>query len=542
VSLERLLCNNVLLVKDLTPVGGENNMGSDNKTKHILWSLKDCFAAVLGLCAFLAVLGDAYAIAASPDAGFAGPAVRGSVETVGGSARASASGTEQSPKEKPAERINSPANGRLGGRPSTGIAVLTVKESYEMLKVDTLSIMSRAVRALLEKAGYDVVETRAVKAPSSYDAALVIEMSGSVIPYLAGVPGSKNRVRLVSAVKFERNGTSNQYEVPPATAEVSGSVEESYELAIVESQLIHVVADIVAKPGKPDGRELLMAVLEDQKQPVDIRVWVAQGLGGIADPAVAKSLGAVLRDPNAESSLKVQAVKSLGMLGSAGVEDLSAALLSEKPLIRFWTIRSLGQTKDVRAAELLASLLDDKDSTTRTTAAITLGQMGKVGIVPVCKGLVGSHHDVQEITISILAEAADPSSIEPLAAVLGDPKSGIHVEAAIALGKFKDIRAVRALVTALKADPDKMGLPAAGGLAMIGPRAVEPLLEILADKDTRIQILAAKTLGGIGDERAVQPLSRMAQDAADPAVKRAAEESLKMLKEHLEKARPASRA
>ncbi len=89
-----------------------------------------------------------------------------------------------------------------------------------------------------------------------------------------------------------------------------------------------------------------------------------------------------------------------------------------------------------------------------------------------------------------------------------DGKSeSVRKEAAQALGKLGDKRAVEPLI-AVVGNGDASGAYAVEALGEIGdPRAVEPLLALLAGDDSYARCRrAAEALGGIGDARAVEPL------------------------------------
>jgi HEAT repeat protein len=94
-----------------------------------------------------------------------------------------------------------------------------------------------------------------------------------------------------------------------------------------------------------------------------------------------------------------------------------------------------------------------------------------------------------------------------------DPK--IREYAAYLLGQAKNPRAVQPLIEAL-ADFDKsVREQAVLALSSIGKAAVEPLSEAMNDPKWQTRYRAAEALGRIADERAIQPLVQGLKDNKD---------------------------
>ena len=94
-------------------------------------------------------------------------------------------------------------------------------------------------------------------------------------------------------------------------------------------------------------------------------------------------------------------------------------------------------------------------------------------------------------------------------------KRSARLNAAEALGKIGNERAVEALIKAVENDPDDVvQWFAIEALGKIGDtRAVEPLIEALKKWDMTKRMAAAEALGKIGDTRAIEPLIKVLSDS-----------------------------
>ena len=112
-----------------------------------------------------------------------------------------------------------------------------------------------------------------------------------------------------------------------------------------------------------------------------------------------------------------------------------------------------------------------------------------------------------------LKEAADVRPVEPLIEVLSDKDRETRSGAVLALGNIGDARAVEPLIQVLKDEDRGVQQSAASALGNIGDeRAVEPLIEALSDEEKNVRREAADALGEIGDARAVEPLIQALKD------------------------------
>lgn len=90
--------------------------------------------------------------------------------------------------------------------------------------------------------------------------------------------------------------------------------------------------------------------------------------------------------------------------------------------------------------------------------------------------------------------------------------SSIRRDAADALRRIRDPRAIDALLAALDDEDAIVRLSSSEALGGLGTAAVEPLLGALAIRNARIRCEAAWALGKIGDPRALEPLLALVGD------------------------------
>lgn len=121
------------------------------------------------------------------------------------------------------------------------------------------------------------------------------------------------------------------------------------------------------------------------------------------------------------------------------------------------------------------------------------------------------HDDVRvrEEAAKALGKTRDTRAVKPLInALKKDAYWDVRKQAAISLGEIGDPNALKPLLSALKKDANNnVQGAAAGALGKIGDRkAVGPLINALGDNNSDVRKEAAKALGKIGDTTAVEPL------------------------------------
>ncbi len=178
--------------------------------------------------------------------------------------------------------------------------------------------------------------------------------------------------------------------------------------------------------------------------------------------------------------------------------------------------QGLAQSGDPGALNpLVAALQQDRDGFLQMTAAIALGQLGVPEGVPALLAALADAEfawgSAAENALVRIGSMAVPFLIDVLPT--GTPSLLKH--AATALGRIGDPRALGPLLVLL-ADPDAgVRWRAVEGLAWLrDPQAVPALLPLLADPDANVRANTAEALGSLGGAEAVSALELLRQDDA----------------------------
>jgi len=178
-------------------------------------------------------------------------------------------------------------------------------------------------------------------------------------------------------------------------------------------------------------------------------------------------------------SIKVNAVKALVEIGEPAVETLIQALEDNNPDVRENSAHALGKIGDERAVGPLIELLCDN-----------------------------KYWEVEHAARHALANIGEPA-LDSLVSYINDQNGSLasRIQAVYALGGIGE-PAVEPLVQLLT--QNILCVEAASSLKDIGEPAVEPLIQILENDENQPQVRAqaVQALGGIGDKRAIEPLTK----------------------------------
>jgi HEAT repeat protein/beta-lactamase regulating signal transducer with metallopeptidase domain len=208
---------------------------------------------------------------------------------------------------------------------------------------------------------------------------------------------------------------------------------------------------------------------------------------------------------------------ALGRLGGrAAVAPLIAALEDRDAHVREMAVLALGDLSDSRAVAALAALAADPEPGVRSVTTVALKRIGGDSASESLARLLRSDPDphARIMAASALSLVDGPRRIQALSSALADPDAGVRITAASSLEKVRDPAAVPALLRALDREEDldvREALVAAAG-ASRDSRVTSALVRVLSGDVPRLREAAAKTLGEIGDQTAVESLIAATRD------------------------------
>jgi HEAT repeat protein len=227
--------------------------------------------------------------------------------------------------------------------------------------------------------------------------------------------------------------------------------------------------------------------------------------------------------------LSETAAKALVRIGGPAVKAL-ISMLGGVQFVRIAAARGLGEIGDSGAIAPLIAQLNDKDREFKGIVVDALVRFGECGIEALIAALKDGDSSMRREAALALGKLGDARAVEPLFAVLNDGDSYVRDTVAKALGILGDARAVEPLIAALNDGDSHVHYAAAAALGELGDaRAVEPLLDGIKHGDSNLRLGAARALGKLGDARAVEPLIAALNDG-DRYVREAAEGALKELR------------
>ena len=280
---------------------------------------------------------------------------------------------------------------------------------------------------------------------------------------------------------------------------------KSVLIALRDWQRREYASYVLAKTRDPGAVEPLIEDLKDPNH--NVRQGAALGLGALGNRRAVKPLVKLLKDPN--PYVRANAIQSLGRIGGIPIEVYKTALQDKESEVRCNAILALKRMKDPNTTDIILGALMDKDSRVRNRALLTLSDMQDHRVVPALIKVLRDDKDetIQANAVGILGRFKDKRAVKPLIEALRGKNYLVRACASYVLGEIKDPQAVDVLCKALRDEKPEVRVRATMALRNIrDKRAVGPLIEALKDPDWEVVIRTAEALGKIGDTRAVESL------------------------------------
>lgn len=296
-----------------------------------------------------------------------------------------------------------------------------------------------------------------------------------------------------------------------------------------DADLRRAAVDALAKYGRAEATSLLRGALQDADP--GVRAQAARALGRLGDVTAVEELGNKLRDANPDTSrAAAQALADVG--GPQAVALLGAALRDPRCVIRPQIAADLLEDGSTPALRALSALTADANANVRRMAVQARARLEGSAAIPT---LVAALQDADTDVRSAAAEALDGLNWQPdrdeltarylIARQQWDAAVALGQAANDALQNVLSDERVRtqagAALEALNWRPETQDAAAAefwiergqwDKCVEIGLPAVEPLLAVLRRADSAACGQAARALGQIGGERAVQGLTDLLDD------------------------------
>ena len=241
---------------------------------------------------------------------------------------------------------------------------------------------------------------------------------------------------------------------------------------------------------------------------IDLVRFAAESLGKLKDKRSIDRLIECLDSPSID--VRKAAADALVQIGAPAVPALTESLKHSNHNVRRWVAESLGAIADKRAIDPLVEALRDENVRVRRYAALALGQIGDARAAKHLQSLLSDPiQDVRYSAVKAVAGIGGAASLAPLTTALSDPDWVVRLAAAQGLGSLADRKAVPSLCGALKDREWSVRYHAALSLGEIGDlESVIPLIKALTDERESVRRGVVETLGRLGDKRAVPALER----------------------------------
>jgi HEAT repeat protein len=244
-----------------------------------------------------------------------------------------------------------------------------------------------------------------------------------------------------------------------------------------------VAANEVGKHGYLDAIDLLITMLNDRY--VRVRLEVIGALNELGDPRAISPLIPKLNDPH--KYVRSNAAESLAKFRYEPAIPLLIELLQDREwFVRTSAVEALAELKASVAVEPIVALLKDRKEVVRRLAAEGLGKIGDPqAVIPLIEALKERQAAACSAIIAALGEIGDQRAVKPLLRVLKR----------------------RSFVSGFTANVHSSVIWALGKLGII-----EPIIEALENERSLVRSNAALALGRLQEQRAIPFLVKTLND------------------------------
>jgi cellulose synthase operon protein C len=238
-----------------------------------------------------------------------------------------------------------------------------------------------------------------------------------------------------------------------------------------------------------------------------VRRQTLERLGTYPPGQVSRYLIEALDDDDLQVRVTAARLLGRGRVREA-VPALIGWLAEQEPEVRQAACAALGRMGDDRAVAPLSRVMGDGSADVRQAAVEALAELGTPDVVvPVIGRLGDTHPRVRQSAAEGLGRMLTPEAVVPLVSRLQDPVQPVRIAVIGALARIGDARANGALVQSLRDPSPEVRAAALSALARLhAEEAVVPAVGLLADENEEVRGRAVAALGAIGSPQAVAAL------------------------------------
>ena len=247
-----------------------------------------------------------------------------------------------------------------------------------------------------------------------------------------------------------------------------------------------LVTEALGESSNKKAIEVLLKCLIDESH--NVRQNAVDALIKVG-PAVIEPMLLFLN--NAPMHVKSEVEKVIESLDSRKITIMVNLLESENRNLKMLSAEFLGKTKSNFAIEPLIKVLKDKLWLVRKSAAKGLVNIGESCIPNLVKNLETDDENTKYWIATVLGKIGEPALPE-LIRILRESSKDLRMYAVMALGEFRDEKAIFPLINALADEAWPVRNSAANALKNFGSMALVPILKSLLSQNDDIRFWARK--------------------------------------------------